>query len=59
MSGPYCETCEHFSPMMMAKPDEGECTDPAKRIYAGGNPINEPPIVMTKFECCEHKIKKP
>jgi hypothetical protein len=35
--------------------DHGECEDPAKRIYAGGNPVNEPPEVWPRYECRNHE----
>lgn len=56
MAGPYCETCRFYRPMALT--EHGECDDPAKRIYAGGNPVNEPPEVWPRFECSEHKPAK-
>lgn len=58
MGGPYCKTCRHFAPTPNAH-TAGECHDPAKRIYAGGNRAHEPPEVWASYECSEHQAATP
>lgn len=57
MSGPYCETCEHFYPSPF-EADRGECFDPTKIIYFGkGDRRNSEPEVFKSCECSNHSPK--
>ena len=52
-----CETCTYYSPMPLNS--GGECTDPAKVIYAGGGDrVNSEPNVWPRYECLNHKTEK-
>jgi hypothetical protein len=52
MSGPYCETCKWFYRAMLGGGHEGECMDPAKRIYRRtGDVASSPPLVHQSDTC--------
>lgn len=54
MSGPHCDTCEHFYKQPLG--ETGECTDPDKAIYSRyGGRISPPPEVYASYECSNHK----
>ena len=54
MSGPYCKTCDYFSPSAL-NDFNGECGDPSKIIYVGGGDrLNECPEVHKQCECSNH-----
>ncbi len=56
MSGPYCETCSHYSPDPLSAGLLGECLDPSKIIYVQcGDAKNSPPDVEAKNECSNHE----
>ncbi len=58
MSGPYCESCKHFEPLVLGNPDPefGECGDRTKIIYdRNGNRVTEPPEVHIRYTCSNHK----
>jgi len=58
MSGPYCETCDHYHPMPLGN-DHGECGDPTKIIYVGkGDRVNSEPEVKPDWECLNHTSLK-
>lgn len=57
MAGPFCETCRFYRPK--ARYPFGECDDPAKVIYAGGNRVTEPPEVWPRYECSNHQPAQP
>lgn len=60
MSGPYCETCVYYYPSPIGHNDEGECTDPAKRITGpAGDDWNEDPFVHARCSCAGHTSKPP
>jgi hypothetical protein len=59
MSGPSCDTCEHYRPMPLGDEPHGECHDPAKIIYyKHGDRKNSEPEVSPFNECCNHSPEK-
>jgi len=58
VSGPCCESCVHFRRSPLSKPDEGECTDPAKIIEGpAGDDWNRSPYVHARCSCRNHETK--
>jgi hypothetical protein len=54
MANQQCETCVHYNSFPIVRM-EGECTDPSKAIYVGGERSNESPSVFDFSWCSNHK----
>lgn len=54
MSGPYCESCKHYSPFAIVE-NRGECTDPTKPLFLSGMQVTAAPEVNSKQYCNGHQ----
>lgn len=57
MSGPYCETCYHFSKNAIVI-ERGVCTDPTKIVYIADYPVNDFPNVRSTSHCMNYESRE-